>query len=214
MQHICYIIGAYRGEDAVIRPTAADMVIAADGGYAAATALGVKPDLVVGDFDSLGYVPEAEQVVQHPIRKDDTDTLLAIRIGLEHGYRNFVILGGVGGRLDHTVANIQALLFLMAHGARGMLYGENTALTVVRNSTITVQGSGIFSVFALDPIVSGVQLQNVSYPLQDAVLTYDYPLGASNEFMDEPARIGAENGTLLIIWKAEKETLPTIIETL
>lgn len=214
MQHICYIIGAYRGEDAVIRPTAADMVIAADGGYAAANALGVKPDLVVGDFDSLGYVPEAEQVVQHPVRKDDTDTLLAIRIGLEHGYRNFVILGGVGGRLDHTVANIQALLFLMAHGARGMLYGENTVLTVVRNSIITVQGSGVFSVFALDPMVSGVRLQNVSYPLQDAVLTYDYPLGASNEFIGEPARIGAENGTLLIIWKAEKETLPTIIETL
>ena len=82
MQSICYIIGAYHGEDAVILPTSRDFVIAADGGYAALDVLGVKANLVVGDFDSLGYVPEAEEIVQHPVRKDDTDTLLAIRLGL------------------------------------------------------------------------------------------------------------------------------------
>ncbi len=211
MHHICYIVGAYHGTDAIIRPSPGDLVIAADGGYAALQTLGITPDLVVGDFDSLGYVPEAEQVIRHPVRKDDTDTLLGIRLGLEHGYRNFVITGSVGGRLDHTLANIQALLFLMQHGARGLLYGDGTAITAVRNGSISISGTGLFSVFALDPVVSGVQLKQVSFPLQDGVLTYDYPLGASNEFLDAPAVIGADHGTLLVIWKADKDTLPSII---
>ena len=78
MEHICYIIGAWHGEDACIRPREGDFVIAADGGYAALQALGVTADLVVGDFDSLGYVPQAEEVVQHPGMKDDADMMLAV----------------------------------------------------------------------------------------------------------------------------------------
>lgn len=214
MQGICYIIGAYHGEDAVILPTSRDFVIAADGGYAALQALGVKANLVVGDFDSLGYVPEGAEIVQHPVRKDDTDTLLAIRLGLERGYRNFVITGALGGRLDHTFANLQALLFLRDHGARGVLYGDGFAATAVTDSSITVEGEGTLSVFSFDPTAKGVYLRDVSYPLENAELTSSFPIGVSNEFIGKPAVIGAENGTLLVMWQAEKKQLPKIVELL
>lgn len=212
MQKVCYIIGAYHGEDAVIRPASDDFVIAADGGYAALQTLGVKADLVVGDFDSLGFVPEAEEVVQHPVRKDDTDTLLAIRLGLERGYQHFVITGALGGRLDHTFANLQALLFLRNHGAKGVLFGDNTVVTAVTDSSITIEGEGTLSVFTMDAQAKGVYLRDVSYPLEHAELTNSFPIGVSNEFIGKPATIGAEQGTLLVMWQAEKDTLPKIIE--
>ena len=212
MQGICYIIGAYHGEDAVILPTSRDFVIAADGGYAALDVLGVKANLVVGDFDSLGYVPEAEEIVQHPVRKDDTDTLLAIRLGLERGYRHFVITGALGGRLDHTFANLQALLFLRDHGARGVLYGDGFAATAVTNGSITIEGQGTLSVFSFAPTATGVYLRDVSYPLENAELTSSFPIGVSNEFIGKPATIGVETGTLLVMWQAEKEELPKIVE--
>lgn len=214
MQRICYIIGAFHGEDAVICPTDGDFIIAADGGYTALKQLGMKPNLVVGDFDSLGYVPQAEETVQHPVRKDDTDSLLAIRLGLERGYRNFVLTGALGGRLDHTFANLQALLFLRAHNARGVLYGDGTAVTAVTNSSITIEGDGTLSVFTMDAKAEGVYLRNVGYPLENAVLQNNFPLGVSNEFVGKPAVIGVENGTLLVMWQAEKEALPGIAAAL
>ena len=212
MQSICYIIGAYCGEDAVILPASADFVIAADGGYAAAQKLGIRPNLVVGDFDSLGYVPDAEEVVQHPVRKADTDTLLAIRMGLERGYRNFVITGALGGRLDHSFANLQALLFLRDHGARGVLYGDGFAATAVTDSSITVEGKGTLSVFTMDAKAEGVTLKNVSFPVEQGTLTNGFPIGVSNEFLEGPAVISVETGTLLVMWQAEKEELPKIVE--
>lgn len=211
MQRICYIIGAWHGEDAVIRPSADDLVIAADGGYKTLEVLGVKSDLVVGDFDSLGYVPTAEDIVQHPVRKDDTDTLLAIRLGLERGYRSFVIIGALGGRLDHTFANLQTLLFLRDHGAKGLLYGDGFAVTTVTNGSITVTGEGTLSVFSADPNAKGVTLQNVGYPLENAELTNSFPIGVSNEFIGKPATISVADGTLLVMWQAEKNALPKII---
>ena len=214
MQKVCYIIGAYHGEDAVILPTSADFVIAADGGYAAAVKLGIRPNLVVGDFDSLGYVPEAEEIVQHPVRKDDTDTLLAIRLGLERGFRSFVITGALGGRLDHSFANLQSLLFLRDNGARGLLYGDGTAVTSVTDSSITLSGTGTLSVFTMDRSAKGVYLRDVSFPLENGTLTNSFPIGVSNEFLGKPATIGCADGTLLVMWQAEKTTLPEIIETI
>ena len=194
---VCYIYGAMPTQ---FRPTLrpGDLVIAADAGL---RQLGnIRPDLIVGDFDSLGYIPEGAEVIRHPVRKDDTDTLLAVRCGLERGYCTFVLLGGMGGRLDHTLANLQTLQFIAAHGARGFLQGDEECATVIDNETVTLAGkSGRVSVFALDKEVRGVWLTGLDYPLTDAVLTDQFPLGVSNAFTGETAHIAAA-GRLLLVW--------------
>ena len=118
----------------------------------------------------------------------------------------------MGGRLDHTFANLQALLFLRDHGARGVLYGDGFAATAVTNGSITIEGQGTLSVFSFAPTATGVYLRDVSYPLENAELTSSFPIGVSNEFIGKPATIGTENGTLLVMWQAEKEELPKIVE--
>ena len=201
--------------DGLLEPLGSeDFLLAADGGLRHLTKLNLKPQGILGDFDSLGYVPDAEDVVQHPIRKDDTDTLLAIRMGLERGYRNFVITGALGGRLDHSFANLQALLFLRDHGARGVLYGDGFAATAVTNGSITIEGKGTLSVFTMDAKAEGVTLRNVSFPVENGTLTNGFPIGVSNEFIGKPATISVEHGTLIVMWQAEKEELPKIVEVL
>lgn len=212
MERICYIICAWHGEEASIRPLPGDFVIAADGGYQAAAALGVVPDLVVGDFDSLGYVPEGVPIERHPVMKDDTDAMLAARLGIERGYQNFVLVGAIGGRLDHTIANLQTLLFLAEHGAAGILYGDGTVATAVRNSSVALTGTGTVSVFCFGPPATGVYERGLLYSLTDATVTAGFPIGVSNEFTDAPAHISVETGTLVILWSAEKEALPGIIK--
>lgn len=211
MERVCYIICAWHGEEAVIRPLPGDFVIAADGGYQAAEALGVSPDLVVGDFDSLGYVPQGVPVERHPVMKDDTDTMLAVRLGLERGYRNFVLVGAVGGRLDHTIANLQTLLFLAEHDAVGILYGEGTVVTAVRDGSVTLTGQGTISVFCFGPPARGVYERGLLYGLTDATVTAGFPIGVSNEFTGVPAEISVEDGTLLVLWSAAPEALPEIV---
>lgn len=182
-------------------PEASDYILAADGGYAHVRQLGLTPDGVLGDFDSLGYVPEEAQVF--PVEKDDTDSMLAIRKGLELGYRKFLLYGSLDGpRLDHTVANIQALRFLAEHGAQGYLVGLNQIAAVVKNGELSFPAGcrGYISVFCLGDKARDVTLQGLYYPLEEAELTGTFPLGASNQFTGQPARIGVRNGCLLVIW--------------
>lgn len=179
-----------------------DLVIAADGGLVHTQKLGVEPGVILGDFDSLGYVPESANVF--PVEKDDTDAMLAVRRGLELGYRDFLLYGSLDGpRLDHTVANFQTLEFLAEHGARGILVGAQTLVTVVRNGSIAFSGGqkGTISVFALTSQASGVTLEGVYYPLNRGALTCGFPLGASNHFTGTQAAISVEEGSLLVIWQ-------------
>ncbi len=196
---ICYLFCALpTGFVPVIDPS--DYVIAVDAGYARLS--GAKPDLVVGDFDSLGYVPQNESVVRLPVHKDDTDTLFAVKLGLEKGYKKFVILGGVGDRLDHTLANVQALMYLTGRGARGCLLGERESLAMLKDGALAFPGSpeGVVSVFAYGGTAFGVTLDGLEYPLDGATLTVDYPLGVSNAFTGGPARVSVEKGCLLVVW--------------
>ena len=121
--NICYIIGAGECAPMDFDPGETDLLIAADGGYRAVCDAGMRPDLIVGDFDSLGGVPTDAPVIRCPVEKDDTDTMIAIKEGLARGYQRFQIYGGLGGRLDHTIANLHALAYLADHGARGRLVG-------------------------------------------------------------------------------------------
>lgn len=196
---VCYIICALP-QNHSFSPKPGDLVIAADGGYAHMG--GIKPDLVVGDFDSLGYVPEGEKVVRHPAEKDDTDTMLAARIGIERGYRTFLLLGGVGGRLDHTLANIQTLAYLRESGARAALIGEGETITLIQNEALRFRAglSGIISVFSYGAVAYGVYERGLAYALTDATLTDTNPLGVSNAFTGEPAEVRVRDGRLVVLF--------------
>ena len=177
----------------------ADLVIAADGGLRHAEQCGVQPTLILGDFDSLGYTPDRAEVF--PVEKDDTDSMLAIKEGLSRGFRRFVLYGALdGARLDHTVANFQALLYLARRGAQGWLYGQGERYTAVCGGTVTfhARDRGILSVFCLGADARDVSIQGGQYPLHHAVLTAEFPLGVSNHFVGQPITVSVRDGSLLI----------------
>ena len=178
-----------------------DYVLAADGGLRHTDLLGITPDGILGDFDSLGYIPRNSRVF--PVEKDDTDAMLAVRRGLELGYRSFVIYGGLGGeRLDHTVANFQLLGFLAARGAQGFLVGEKNIVTVLKDGALTFPAdcTGTISVFCQGEPARGVTIRGLQYELENGTLTADFPLGVSNAFCGTEAAIRVEQGSLLILW--------------
>ena len=182
-----------------VRP--GDYILAADGGLHHLRRLGLRPDGVIGDFDSLGYVPEGAQVF--PVEKDDTDAMLAVRQGLALGYKRFVFYGSLDGpRLDHTVANFQTLQFLSDQGAEGYLVGRDYLVTVLKNGTMTfpAEAKGVLSLFCLGPDAEGVTLRNLRYPLENGTLTSEFPLGVSNHFIGKQAEITVKNGSLLALW--------------
>ena len=202
---ICYIVGAMSLTPALRPyPTAGDYVIAADRGFDSLIAYGVNPDLAVGDFDSLGHRPNHPNVIQLPAEKDDTDMVYAIRKGLELGYRRFILLGGVGGRLEHTLGNLQLLDWLAGHGGQGFLAGEKTVATCLRDGrtlTFPPSMSGYLSVFCNSGTAEGVTISGMKYPLDRYTLTGDFPLGVSNQFLGKEASVSVEKGSLLLIWE-------------
>lgn len=182
-----------------------DLVVAADAGYQACLRAGIVPDLLLGDFDSMEVPEDFPHVRRLPVEKDDTDTLAAIRTGLEQGCGEFYIYGGTGGRrLDHTLANLQSLLFLRRRGARGWLYGDDFVWTVIENEALEVPGAvewGLFSAFCLGDRAEGVDETGFQYPLRDAVLTPDFPIGVSNHILEPAARIAVRRGALAVGWE-------------
>ncbi len=202
---ICHIMGAAPGTvlgDLV--PKKGDLIIAADGGYRLLCAAGLTPDVVLGDFDSLGEVPLHPHVVRLPVRKDETDMAAAVRVGVERGYSTFRLYGGVGGRPDHTYANQQLLFGMAKHGLHARLFGAGYCMTVLCDGTLTFPAGqrGTVSVFSLTDCSCGVTLSGLSYPLQDATLTNDIPLGVSNQFLPETAAsFTVAKGALLIMWE-------------
>lgn len=177
------------------------LIIAADGGLKHLQKLNVAPDVIIGDFDSLGYTPSHAQVF--PVEKDDTDSMLAVRHGLQAGCRRFLLYGALDGpRLDHTVANLQTLLFLAQHGATGHLIGKDQIVTVLKNGQVTfpAESQGILSVFCMGQDAKGVTIQNLKYELDSGTLTASFPLGVSNHFIGKSASVCVEEGTLILIY--------------
>lgn len=209
MQPICYIVGAVDPGRLCLTTRRPALVIAADGGLTYLRRQGIEPDWIVGDFDSLGHVPQGERVLRHPVEKDDTDMLLAVRTGMEAGCRDFVLYGGLGGRMDHTYANLQTLLWIARRGGRGYLVGEGTLCTVIDSGSIDFPTTcrGTISVFCPDGEATGVTLRGLRYPLTDAALRSDFPLGVSNSFLGEAASVSVTGGRLLVMWEEAAEEL-------
>lgn len=188
-------------EDAYAERRADDYILCADAGYALARQAGVQPDAVLGDFDTLP-APEGENVVRFPVEKDDPDTLLCVKYALEMGIRDILIIGGLGGRLDHTLASLQTLIYMAERGARAMLCDGLVSACAIRNFSIRIPRSGgKLSVFALSGKCEGVFIRGAKYSVENAVLTPDFPLGMGNDFIADHAEIGVENGTLVVLWE-------------
>lgn len=220
MERKCFIIGAGDLTVGALEVGESDLVIAVDGGLGYCSVLGVEPDLILGDFDSVS--PEEakalekleqqipERVIRLPREKDDTDTLAALKEGLRRGYRDFRIYGGTGGRFDHTFANIQCLLFLKKQGAVGYLVDGNGMMLVLEDEAVEFQKGleGGLSLFSLSQESLGVTIKGMKYPLEQAVLRNDYPVGISNEFTGEQAVISVEKGQLVCMlqWYSGQES--------
>ena len=186
-----------------------DFVIAVDGGLSYCSVLEVEPDLILGDFDSVSEKEaEAIEVLEHkiperiirlPREKDDTDMLAALKEGLARGYRQFRIYAGTGGRFDHTLANIQCLLFLKNHDAVGYLVDGTGMILVIQNEAVHFRKDleGTLSLFSLVEKSEGVTIEGMKYSLQDASIQNDFPIGISNEFIGEEAMISVEDGALV-----------------
>ncbi len=203
MEGICYIVGAGQIDDFILEPSENDFVIAADAGYLSLAGLSVVADLVVGDFDSMPQKPNHPNVIEYPREKDQTDMMLAIEEGLRRNYKRLVILGGLGGRLDHTYANIQTLMYIAQKNAIGYLLGGGTAVTVIKNGSIAFDSEkkGIISVFSIGETAQNVTIAGLKYELNNAVLDGAYPVGVSNEFTGSKSEISVTNGSLIIIWE-------------
>ncbi len=178
------------------------LVICADCGYRHAKQQKIRPDILIGDFDSLsGEIPEECRILRHPAEKDETDTLLAVYYGRDHGCREFHIYGALGGvRFDHSIANIQMLHHMALQGLTGVLHDGGTSISVqLPGKARYPKCSGYLSVFALTDVCTGVAERGVKYPLENAVLHSSFPLGVSNEIIGDSAEISLETGVLLII---------------
>ena len=205
----CIIVGAGELGDYRIEVREDDLVIAADGGYRYLQDAGVRCDLLMGDLDSL----PADTVIGTDTKrfspiKDDTDTMLAVRHGLELGYRKFLLFGVFGGRFDHTVGTLQTIAYIAEQSASVYAFEQTqdgrsaSYVTAVKNGTLTFPDTahGYLSMVAWGGEARGVTLEHLKYPLCDAVLLPHIALGISNEFLPaECARVTVRNGCLLVV---------------
>lgn len=189
-----------------------DTIICADGGYLHARRSRISPDVVIGDFDSIDFdfivkdlrdsgLCDCCQVLKYAAEKDDTDTMICLKYAIEQGFDELMILGGLGGRLDHTIANLQTMSHAIdAEKTIWFLDGKNRA--TLRNpgklSIHKAEGYKI-SLFSYGDLCEGVSIQGVKYPLKNCSLNHSFPLGISNEFIEEKAEISHSAGKLLII---------------
>lgn len=181
-----------------------DFIVACDAGYRNAARLGVRPDLIVGDFDSAPQPVTDRETIVLPHVKDDTDTQFAARWLLEHGYQEIVLLGALGGaRVEHMFANISTGLYLALQGVRVILADARSEMHyLLPECPLALERKDwmYLSVFALGGPMTGVTLEGVYYPLQDATLTeLDYPLGTSNEFTQPVAHLRCIAGHGLVV---------------
>ena len=201
MKKNCLIVGA--GEYVPFKNSVEnyDYIIAADGGYARLKKETIAPDIILGDFDSLGFLPEDKNKIIYPSEKNEADMQIAIELAYENGCKKIDIYGGTGGRFDHTIANLQLLKYLAEKDVENNLFGKNFTATAIKNDKVTfnAKDKGYISVFSLTEISTGVFIKGLKYNLYDSVLKSDTPLGVSNEFIGHPAEISVKNGILLII---------------
>lgn len=204
----CIIIAPlYRGErQQWLRKEPGDLLICADGGYDAAVKNGLKPDLVIGDFDSMPFEHvQGCESIRLPVHKDDTDMVVCLEEGRRRGYTQFRIAGCLGGRLDHTISNLQCLCDCALRGESAWMCDSQNLVTMVQPGAYTFpRREGCrFSLLSYTPEVRGLHLRGTEWELTDAKLTNRYPLGVSNEILAEEASLSFEQGMLMVLYSAD-----------
>ena len=177
-----------------------DLVIGADRGYFTLVGNGVNPNVAIGDFDSYTGKIQCENTLVFPVKKDDTDSALAIKYAYEHGYKKIVVFGAIGGALDHTLANVALASRYAQLGIDISFVDGDNVLFSVYNSRVNFNenAQGRISVFSFGDAAKGVYEKGLLYELDNATLENFVPLGVSNEFVGVPATVSVADGTLLI----------------
>lgn len=178
-----------------------DFYIYCDCGLRHQEALGAVPDLIIGDFDSHERPDSAVETIVLPHVKDDTDTMYAAREAVRRGFEEFLLLGVIGARFDHSLANISMLLWLHNRGKRALLVDDHSEMEIVGNEPVLIPDSfGYFSLLNVDGKASGLYEEDAVYTLTDAELDPEYPLAVSNEALPgKSAKVRVEKGHLLLI---------------
>lgn len=197
---ICYIVGA--GDFTTpFTPTEDDIVIAADGGYDTLKKHNIRCDLLIGDLDSISIIPSDVETIRHPVKKDETDMMLAYREGARRGFKDFLILGATGGREDHTFANYSLLLHMCEHGHCGRILSDTGTVLMIKNTSVEVAGESgkHFSAFAFGGVADGVTIKGLEYECDSITLTPEFPLAVSNRFIGKVGSVEVKNGALLVM---------------
>lgn len=201
----CYIFGGYIPEfreELVREITENDFVICADKGIECAVSRGVKPDLIIGDFDSYkGNFPNDTEIITLPVEKDDTDLHFAAKEGVKRGFTSFVLSGVTGGRIDMTYASINTLLYLFKRSESAVIMDKSVSIYIT-DSSVTVkkpEKDSHLSVFPLDGEAKGVRISGATYNADNLDLMTDFPIGVSNSFKDDYALISVKEGKILVM---------------
>lgn len=179
-----------------------DLIIACDKGYSYAKKLSIKPDVVIGDFDSLEIDIEKDiEVIKLPKKKDDTDTYYAAKYAIDHGATEICISSALGGRLDHTIANIQTISYIASKNIKSMIYDDDKKVYAIHDTSISIKKESYdnLSIFAMDDICEGVSITGTEYELHDENIKNDFPIGVSNKWSSDTCIISVKKGTLIII---------------
>lgn len=178
------------------------LIICADSGLRTAEKVDITPNLIVGDFDSYtGTLPEDIEIYRSVPEKDDTDTLMAVRIAIDRGYDEIRLYGGLGARFDHSYANIQTLIFAYENGCKMTIHDSDNILTVRGAGEYEFQckPDWYFSLFALTEKADIGELKGVKYPLENYEMSIAYPIGVSNEITADNAYLRINSGLVLVI---------------
>lgn len=202
MKKCCIIAGGDMNDYSVFRSQGV-YTICADAGIVHARNLGITPDVLIGDFDTYtGGLPSACEVIRYPVKKDDTDSMLAIKLGLERGFTDFDIYGALGGRIDHTYANIQSLMYILSRGGSGRIIGDREEITLLLPGKyrFPVKDGYYFSLFSYSHECKGLSIRGAEYDVENVVLTNTFPLGISNEIKSDFCEISFESGIILAVY--------------
>ncbi len=178
-----------------------DYFIFCDSGLRHKEKLGVEPSLIVGDFDSFENPHQSTETIVLPCEKDDTDTVFAVKEAVKRGFDDFLLIGTVGGRLDHTLGNVSILLYLFSLGKKAEMIDDYSEMQIVSSERVSVSSDySFFSLLNISGEAEGITVKNAKYPLDNATVTCEYQYGISNEPLPEKSsEITVKKGKMLLV---------------